>query len=194
MTNEEKIKHFLDITVRDASDQGQNMISEYKKSLDQLFEEHKTAALRQSEFQIKVEKEHAKRESNVELTRQQLHIKRKISRKQTSLKDQLFEEVLVLIEDYMKTEAYKEQLVNQINQSKNFAGNQYIIIYIDPKDADKKDYLESVTGMTLKVSEYSFVGGIRTVIPYKNILIDESYEKKLATVKENYVFGGNSNE
>lgn len=194
MTTEEKLKHFLEITAQDASAIGDKMVSDYQKSLDSLFEEHKENALRQSEFQIKVETEHAKRDANIELTRQQLHIKRKITRKQTALKDLLFEEVILLLNEFMKTEEYTTLLVNQILKSKDYVGNQYMIIYIDPKDAAKKELLEQRTGINLTVSEYSFIGGTRTVIPYKNILIDDSFEKKVEAAKEKFVFGGSFNE
>lgn len=194
MTTEEKLKHFLEITVQDASAQGQSIVSEYQQSLDQLFEEHKTAAIRQAEQQIKVERERANRDVNIELARQQLHIKRKITKKQTALKEQLFDEVKSLIVDYMKTEDYTSLLISQIMKAKEFAGNQYIIIYIDPADADKAELLQERTGMPLTISQYSFIGGTRTVIPYKNILIDESFAKKLEEVKENFVFGGSSHE
>lgn len=194
MTTEEKIKRFMDITVSDASTIKENAINEYQKSLDQLFEDHKSATLRQSKMQIQHESERVKREMNIELSRQQLHIKRKITKRQTALKEQLFEEVKTLLLDFMKTEEYLDLLVSQIESAKEYAGNQYMIIYVDPKDADKVEYLNSKTGILPKVSGYSFLGGIRTVIPYKNILIDDSFEKKLLTEKENFVFGGSSNE
>lgn len=194
MTTEEKIKSFLDITVRDASAMADSMVNEYKQSLNHLFEEHKEAMTRQSENQLKVEKERAKRDANIELTRQQLHLRRKITRKQTALKDQLFEEVVEQLNEFMKTEEYTTLLINQITNALDFSKNQYVIIYIDPKDADKKEFLEEKTGATLTVSEYSFIGGVRAVVPYKNILIDNSFEKKIEAAKEKYVFGGISNE
>lgn len=194
MTTEEKLKNFLDISIQDASSMGDSMVNEYQKSLDNLFEEHKANALRHAEHQIKVENDRAKRDSNIELTRQQLHIKRKVTRKQSALKEKLFEEVKDQINEFMKTREYTELLVQLILKSKEYAGNQYIIIYIDPKDASQLDLLQQRTGMTLKISQYSFIGGIRTVIPYKNILIDDSFEKKLEAAKEKFVFGGISNE
>lgn len=194
MTTEEKLKRFLTITVQDASAVKESMVSEYQKSLDLMFEEHKATALRESENQIKGETERAKREANIELVKNQLHFKRKISRKQSALTEQIFKEVTSLLKDFMETEAYTDLLLSQIKKAKDFAGNQYMIIYIDPNDADKAEDLQQRTGVTLKVSGYSFLGGIRTVIPYKNILIDDSFEKKIETAKENFVFGGSSNE
>lgn len=194
MTTEEKLEHFLTITVQDASAVKESMVSEYQKSLDHMFEEHKATALREAENQIKGETERAKREANIELVRNQLHIKRKISRKQSALTEEIFQEVTSLIQDFMKTDEYTELLYSQIMKSKEFAGNQYMIIYIDPNDVDKAEALQQRTGVMLKISGYSFLGGIRTVIPYKNILIDDSFEKKIETAKENFVFGGTSNE
>ena len=134
MTTEEKIKRFMDITVSDASTIKENAINEYQKSLDQLFEDHKSATLRQSKMQIQHESERVKREMNIELSRQQLHIKRKITKRQTALKEQLFEEVKTLLLDFMKTEEYLDLLVSQIESAKEYAGNQYMIIYVDPLD------------------------------------------------------------
>lgn len=194
MTTEEKIKRFMDITVKDATVIKENSIAEYQKSLDQIYEEHKDSVMRQSKIQIKHEAERVKREVNIELSRQQLHIKRKITKKQSALKEQLFEEIKALLVDYMKTKEYVELLVSQIEHAKEYAGNQYVIIYLDPNDSDKLDYLAERTGITPRISGYSFLGGIRTVIPYKNILIDDSFEKKIMNEKEKFVFGGSSNE
>ena len=194
MTTEEKLKCFLDITMKDAHTIGNSMVDEYKQSLDVLFNAHKEQALRQAESQIALESKKAMRDSNIELTRQQLHIKRKIMRKQSVLKDQLFDEVLQKINEFMKTEAYTSLLLKLIQNAQMYAGNQYIIIYIDPKDIDKKEYLEQETGSNLTISSYSFIGGIRTVVPYKNILIDDSFQKKIQDAKVKFVFGGSSNE
>lgn len=194
MTTEEKMKKFFEITVKDASLRSESIVNDYKKSLDDLFLQHKEEMTRQSEYQIKVEKERAIRDANIELSKQQLHLKRKITRKQMALKEQLFDEVIRLLNDFMQTKEYTTLLINQINKAKEFAGNQYIIIYIDPKDASKKEELENACDVRLTISEYSFIGGIRTVIPYKNILIDDSFEKKIEVSKEKYVFGGISNE
>ena len=51
-------------------------------------------------------------------------------------------------------------------------------IYINPTDADKKEYLEEHTGMALTVSKEDFIGGVRAVIQEKNILIDHAIENE----------------
>ena len=49
-------------------------------------------------------------------------------------------------------------------------------IYINPSDADKKTYLEERTGMTLTISKVDFIGGVRAVVPEKNVLVDYAFK------------------
>ncbi|MDE7431806.1 MAG: ATPase, partial [Lachnospiraceae bacterium] len=59
-------------------------------------------------------------------------------------------------------------------------------IYIDPLDKDKKEYLETQTGVTVTISEYSFGRGMRAIIPSKNILVDNSFNYKINELKTDY--------
>lgn len=51
-----------------------------------------------------------------------------------------------------------------------------MIVYMDPSDEDKARRLAMHHNVTVKISEYSFDGGIRAVIPSKHILIDSSFK------------------
>ncbi|MFQ6929693.1 MAG: hypothetical protein ACLRR3_00885 [Eubacterium sp.] len=56
-----------------------------------------------------------------------------------------------------------------------------ITIYIDPNDSSlldelKKARLEEILKFTIK----NFLGGTRTIVPEKNILIDNSFKTRLA--------------
>lgn len=177
----------------DARKQSNQLIDEYKASLETIFNEHKEEKLRQSELIIKTETESLERNRNKELSNSQLHIRRKITRKQNELKEKLFAEVKELILDYMKTPEYDELLIEQIKSAKTFAKDdeqKNMIIYIDPLDADKKTYLQDKTDVSLTISEYSFLGGTRAIISQRNILIDNSFESRLSQAKADYTFDG----
>jgi vacuolar-type H+-ATPase subunit E/Vma4 len=92
----------------------------------------------------------------------------------------------------MDTPAYNQLLIHQINAAKMFAKDQKITIYIDPADSSRRSSLEVATNTLLTVSEYSFIGGTRAIIADKNILIDNSFETKLAEAKVNFLFDGGS--
>ena len=63
-------------------------------------------------------------------------------------------------------------------------------IYVNPTDADKKAYLEEKTGLTLSISKEDFIGGIRAVIPERNILVDYAFRGALEREYQKFAFGG----
>ena len=120
----------------------------------------------------------------------QLELKREIGKTQMELKKKLFEEVETLLKEYMETEAYRRLLVEYIEKAAAFADGGEMTIYINPTDADKKDYLEEHTGMELTVSKEDFKGGIRAVLRGRNILIDHAFKGALESEYQKFLFRG----
>ena len=144
-------------------------LKEYQAALDAQFEERKAMILSQDEHLVN---------------------KRALSQKETEFKDKLFQEVAALVEAYKKTPEYVQVIKKQIIDAKSFAKNDDIIIYLDPADASKKHDLEEETKCTLTMSEYSFGGGMRAVIPARSILIDNSMDSRIAEVRNEFQFDG----
>lgn len=190
MTLEEKLNHFMDISVQEATVEMDASLKEYQAALDAQFEERKAMILSQEEKDLAVEVEAVKRKGNQKLAHEHLLNKRALSQKDTELRDKLFKEVAQLVEEYKKTPEYVEVIKKQIMDAKAFAGNDDIIIYLDPADEAKKQDLEKETKCTLTMSEYSFGGGMRAVIPARKILIDNSLDSKIAEVRNEFQFDG----
>ena len=190
MTTEEKLKYFEESSLEEARKQASAMIEEYKVNLDKVEKEHKATTLRQSDLQLKTESDNLKRNNNMALSKEQLQIKRKITQKQNELKEKLFVEVKDLLANFAETREYHQMLVKQLREAREFAGGDEVILYIDPSDAQKKYSIESEVGAPVTVSEYSFMGGTRAVLPGRNILIDNSFESKLAGAKESFQLKG----
>ena len=117
---------------------------------------------------------------------EQNKIKRDIGEKHHQVKEQIFADVEKMLREYTQTEEYTQTLLCRINEIKRFARGQEITIYVDPADADKIPALEAAAGMELTVSATPFIGGVRAVIPSKNILIDHSFATKLSEEKNNF--------
>ena len=159
-------------------------LKEYQAALDAQFEERKAMILSQEEKDLAVEVEAVKRQGNQKLAHEHLVNKRALSQKETEFKDKLFQEA------YKKTPEYVQVIKKQIIDAKSFAKNDDIIIYLDPADASKKHDLEEETKCTLTMSEYSFGGGMRAVIPARSILIDNSMDSRIAEVRNEFQFDG----
>ena len=184
MTVEEKISHIREAAMEEARARGNEIIDQHQKALEGVFKTHKQEAVMQADTRIKTETASARQQLNTVTSKGQLKLRRQLSRVQNELKNKLFEEVRAMIEEYMKTEEYKELLVSYITKAARFAEGNPLTIYI------KKDFLEKRTGMTVTVSEEDFLGGIRSVIPGRNILIDHSFSGALEKEYEEFTFKG----
>lgn len=188
MTTEEKLKHFQDICMEDARDRSAKMLEDYRKALETAYEEHAADAGRRADMEVDAETEKLKREINKHLSIGQIDLKRGFSHRQEELKDKLFVELKDRLANFMETQEYQRLLEEQVRQAKAFAGDEELIIYMDPSDGDKLQRITLHHNAMIKLSEYSFNGGIRAVIPGRHILIDNSFETKLSEARHEFKF------
>lgn len=196
MTIEEKLKHFQDICMQDARERSNRMLDEYMKALEKTFEEHKQDAKKNADLRVKLETEKLERETNKKLSIEQLDLRREAGRRQDELKDKLFVELRDRLANFMETEAYEKFLENQVKSVKELAGDEAFIVYMDPSDAEKARRVSLYMGVAIRISEYSFLGGIRAVIPGRHILVDNSFQTRLEEARHNFKFdlGGKDSE
>ena len=145
MTLEEKIAHLQSTSMEQARAEGNAIIDSHREALEKVFEDHKAEALRQSETRIKAETTNAKLSLNQATAKSQLEIKRRQGKVQQELKDKIFEEANSLVQDYMQTEDYNDFLVKCIRQAVKYAGEDPVVIYINPSDEKKRSDLEDAT-------------------------------------------------
>jgi len=201
LTTEEKLQHFLDTCMEDARTRSGRMLDDYQNALEKTFEEHRIDARRRAEMQIRQETERIEREINKKLSIEQIDLKRALGHKQEELKDKLFVELKDMLANFLETREYQNLLECQIKKAVDFAGDDKIIIYLDPVDEDKVQRLALHHGnVEIRTSEYSFSGGCRAVIPSRHILIDDSFQTKLEEAREKFHFnlslteGGETND
>ena len=187
MNIDDKLQHFREEAINSAILKKSTLVDDYKVGLDIQFENYKKDAREKFEIQSKTKLESIKRENSKNFAMQQQHIRRKLTHKHDELKEQLFNEVVEMLNDFFTTEDYKKLLVREINSSIDIAPTEEITIFIDPLDKDKKEYLETQTGVTVTISEYSFGRGMRAVIPSKNIFVDNSFNYKINELKTDFM-------
>lgn len=192
MTNEEKLRSFQTITMEEARKKGNEELKAYTESVNQSFEEYKAMKEQQAELTLKAERDNLYREKNKAVSLEQIQLRHAYTKRYEELKGKLFVEVQDKLAEYMELPEYEKLLEKLVRKNKEFAGEEEVIIYIDPADAERKSSLQAATGVMLTVSEYSFGGGIRAVLPQRNVLIDDSFQTRLKEAMENFSFkGGN---
>ena len=193
MTTEEKLQHFYEVSIESAKEEADNAISEYRTSLEKELEKHKKEKQAASENQFKIESENAAREINKALSSEHLHIKRRLSKKQQELQEKLFDEVEEMLQTFLATPQYEDWLEEKIKKALEAAGEDQAEIYLSSGDQTLAEEMEKRTGIRPLISQTSFIGGIRAVIPDKNILIDYTLLTMLENEKENFNFDGGLN-
>lgn len=186
MTIEEKMEHFRSISLESANNQSVESLSSYKKSLDDEFEIHKETAKQLSEESKRARMNQVKANAKKELAASQMMIKKQLTGKQSEIKSKIFELVQKKIADYRKTPAYVELLKSQISDIVNDYKDFNITVYIDSEDADLLNLLKDSFDINIQLYDKDFLGGTRTIIPEKNILIDYSFKTRLVEEQENF--------
>lgn len=186
MELDEKLDNFYKSAINDATEQSILIIEEYKKSLQSIYEEHKVNAIKKADAAYRIESDNILREKNKILSSELLNIKRKISETTNVLINQLFLDVTNKVKEFMNTPDYQNLLIKQVLEAKEFAKDEDITTYLDPSDEKLKSAIERETGCQLVISNISFIGGTRTVIHAKNILIDNSFSTKISELKDTF--------
>ncbi len=190
MTIEERIAHIQEAAMEEARMKADSITKQHENMLAGIFNQHRDEAVRQSEVRIRGELINARQQQNMAASRAQIELKREYGKRQKELKKKLFEEVEQKLQEYMKTDEYPRLLISYIEKAARFAGGAAMTIYINPTDADKKEYLEEHTGMALTVSKEDFIGGVRAVIQEKNILIDHAFKGAIENEYRKFLFKG----
>lgn len=190
MTAEEKLQHFYEVSMETAKEEAVKAIDDYRNALETEFDRHRQEKQESSENQFKIGSENAEREINKALMAEHLHIKRRLSHKQQKLKEKLFAEVLDSLKAFTKSPEYPEWLEIKIKEVLNIAQGNEAQIYLTSTDEALKEEIQNRTGILPLISETPFIGGVRAVIPEKNILIDYTFLTSFENEKENFNFDG----
>lgn len=188
MTIEEKLENFYKVSMENAREESAKDLEEYRASLDRVFEQHKAETLQNLQNAIETEKTESAQKSNMEISREQMEMKRRVSARENELTEKIFEETSRLLEEYRKTPEYRATLVKQIQDACEFAKGEPLRMYIDAADEALLPDLEKAADgrCEVKISKESFGGGTRGVLHSMNILIDNSFKKKFGELRADF--------
>ena len=183
MTIEEKLQHFYTASIDSAMQEAQQVQTQHQEALDKIFQEHKETKERQIQSHIQAE-------INKTVSARQLEYRRLLPDKTEEIKQQLFHDVAERLAQFRSTPEYLEYLSQRIQEARDFAGEDALVVYLDPADQNWIPELAARFGFAPVVSKEAFMGGMRAVIRSKNILIDNSFATLLREAKEEFVFAG----
>lgn len=186
MTLEKKLDIFYNAAINDATNQSIQILDEYKQNLDKMLEEHKAETLKKAEDSIKSEQEYLVRDKNKRISDESLLLRREVTKRTNEYEKVIFDKVTKKLADYMTTPQYTELLKQQIEYALSYAKGEAIELYINETDSDKKSLLETQLNCSILISNIDFMGGTRSVIRSRNVLIDNSFATKIAEERDSF--------
>lgn len=184
----EKLDIFYRSAIEAANGQSEVILQEYKTAYQDNLAEYERIKQAEQQTRERIAQERVRKEVNRAVSGEIVQLKKEYHGKQEEKKTELFALVEEKLAAYRKSDAYPAYLKRKINEAAAFAKEMEIVVYLDPGDAGLAGQLAKETGCTVSVSETSFGGGVRVLIPERNVLMDESFSGKLAEEKEKFSF------
>lgn len=179
MGSEEKLQKIYEDTIETIDERSKKELSEYRASLKPQLEEYEKTLREASLYAERQEAESIRKAARQEVSREVIKRKHLLAQKEADYIEKVFNRAVELLGEFKKTAGYKKLIKKYIYEAIEFAKEDELIIYLDLDDAAFKDELEEEFGREIRVSRYTFGGGLRALIPARNILIENSFSSKL---------------
>lgn len=186
MTIEEKMEYFRQLSIDAANKQSEEKVNSYKQSLDEEFEAYKEKVDHLSETQESALKSRVLSDAKKDLSAKQSEMRKEVTENRKILRNKLFTRVKSELDEFRKTDEYTKSLINQIKNLMDTYRDYEITFIIDPTDSHLFAEIHEATGAKMELGNKDFKGGIRCMVPEKNILIDESYQTRWLEEKERF--------
>lgn len=190
LTLEEKIQHFYQVSVESAKAEARAELDAYQKEFENKLEIYRAKRRKQAEIERKAEAENARHQINKELSHDQLLIRRRLVKIQNEYKNQLFCEVEELLQNFRRSPEYPDYLCRKFRQALDFAGKDRIELQLSKGDESLLLPVSQRLGRPVVLSEEDFGGGIRALIPDRNLEVDDSFATLLEAERQEFVFEG----
>lgn len=188
MTLEEKLENFKKSAMKDATMQSNSLIQDSEEKIKKSLDEYEAKAKEDFDSKLKIQTSMIISKNNQDITKDTLKIKQEIEKRRLELVDSLFEDLEMKLIEFKKSAEYKDLLIKQINDVKEYAKDSEITIYIDGTDAGLVSELKEITNIPVEISDIRIIGGVKGVIKDKNLLLDYSFINKLGEEKANFTF------
>ena len=179
MGSEEKLQQIYEDTIKSIDERSRAELSEYEASLTPQLEEYKNSARTAAVYSERQEAENIRKAARQEISKEVIRQKHLLAQKEADYIEKIFAHAVELLNNFRGTDGYKRLIKKYIYEAIEFAKEDELIIYLDLDDGAYKNELEAEFGREIRVSRYSFGGGLRALIPERNILIENSFSAKL---------------
>ncbi|MDR2940734.1 MAG: hypothetical protein LBV08_10530 [Clostridiales bacterium] len=182
MDIEIKLKKFSSIVFDEAKKEQREILEKIAEESKITYNDFYNTNKRKYDMLYEEEKGRYEREAQKEAVLAQSGMKRELIAIRENQVGKIFNNINRRIREFMKTEAYVNFLIDNINKNKT-PGSE--IIYLVAGDMKHKELIEKNTGLTCVEGQPGFIGGFKLSIGGNRIL-DYSFESKVDAAKQGF--------
>lgn len=188
MDLEDKFAYFETQVNQQAQDVIDEQVNQYRATLQKDYDEFVKNTNQEFDAKFVNAKKDMRKELNKNISQSQIHLQRDLYLQEEKLKKTLFAEFNDVIQNYMQTDEYRNQLVVMINNLKDYAekNREELVVYINHSDQGMLETLFEETNANIQISDREFLGGVRGVLKDRQVLIDYSFSTLLANVEDSF--------
>ncbi len=183
MEYDNKFNEFSQIVLREASEEKQRILADIKRQITESNKKIKDEILKKSEQNLKLETEKVVYEKNKKLSKLAIEAKKEVIQKREELLLQMYNTLEQRLMEFTNSDKYNDWIISKITEAQSQLNTKDITIYISKKD-------ENLISQRLKLKTLLDneirIGGCKVICEQKKVLIDNTLEKKLNEVFENF--------
>jgi V/A-type H+-transporting ATPase subunit E len=179
-TIDEKLEHFNKVALEEAAKKRDEILQQMKKEKEALINQKREEFQVQAQEFLKAELQYIEKEKNEIISKAFLEARELVSKKREEIKKSVFDEIEEKIKNFVRSDHYKEYLLNLITKSCKLTGEGELIVLLREKDINLVS--EEVSKLPLKISlkaEDEVFGGCKVINKSLNTFIDNTISKKI---------------
>ncbi|NSW90897.1 MAG: hypothetical protein HPY74_09565 [Firmicutes bacterium] len=182
---EEKLAHFNEVILNDATSERDRILLQTKSEIDSLIERKKNEFQQQADEILKKEKASAEKEKNIAISKAIIESKQLLIKAREDMVNAVFNDVRKLLEDFVRKDDYYAFLSEEIKKSSRLAGKGEMVIYL--KENDLRRFSKELEALKEELPEGIYyegvkddiIGGCRVLNRTERLIIDNTLLKKL---------------
>ena len=188
MTFKEKQEYFYQMAIELATAQNISMVKEYEEQLKKETKKYEEQLEDSYLHKLKVTKEELLREKNSKVSFQSLELRHEFNELKENLKEELFEQVKVQVLEFCITDAYKENLITQINSAIKLGEGLTCNVKVMSRDYDFVVSHQFPDTVNIIKSDVDFWGGFEVDIVEKQMVINHTFAFEFEECKQHFQF------
>lgn len=190
MREEDKLEQFTNDIMANVALKRQKVLAGVDKDIERRYKEKESLLYTEAYDVIQEGMKEIDREKNEVVSKAVMDNRILLFHKRAEIVADVFKRVRKQIRDFCSEETYYDYLLKMIKEDLEHLAEGDKVIYINHTDKLHQEKLEKDLGMpiTIENRHKDFIGGCKIVDKENSLFIDDTFESKLMSQKEDFIY------